>query len=423
MSAHFCRAGCLPHQQIAFYALDGILQIASEAVLDQEKWTHFQQETLYPFFVIFHNQPLQITRHRVVECLAIFLSDDRQVQDGWNVLLDFFENAARAEDKWIVTQTYQLLDQNFPTIPAKFNDKLVCVLLVYATQTIEPAIQEPSMAYGVSVAMKINPVPRSLLTMVSNVLNASDNSTVILFASKLIFMLIAKFTLRWESIENEIVLPLFASSRVFLQVPLINDLFHTLFPAMGEKVLSLLPKLPGMIAALNDVTVMELFVTEVCAVFERKNPNCQRVAVAILVQVMLGPAATPTILGLAIQRVRVYSVVSVAVERAVDLKSVDLIVKGIPLVIETGLEREKKRTSEIVIEVLTFANSGVKQGLQMVEQIEKLLDEYGINFLREKGSEFQLCLFSFFLNDSLPIRKVVRAIATKTQALFRVIDS
>jgi hypothetical protein len=178
-----------------------------------------------------------------------------------------------------------------------------------------------------------------------------------------------------------------------------------------------------MIAALNNVTGMELFAKEMCSVFETKNANCQKVAVEILVQVMLGPAATPTILGLVIQRVRVYSVLSVAVEMAVNLKSIDLIEEGMPLVIETGLENEKKRTSEIIIEVLTFANSGVKQGLQLVEQIHMLLEEHGIDFLREQGSEFQLCLFGFFLNDSLPIRKVARAIATNTQSLFRVKDS
>jgi hypothetical protein len=184
------------HEQINFCALDGLLQIASKLIFDQEKWTHFQQETLYPFFVIVHNQTLQITRRRVVKCLTTFLSDNHRVQDGWNVLLDFFEKAARAEDKWIMTQTYQILNQNFPTIPAKFNDKLVCVLLVYATQIMEHTIQESSMAYGISIAMKIEPVPRSLLTMFSNVLNTSDNSTVILFPSKLMFMLIPKLTLR-----------------------------------------------------------------------------------------------------------------------------------------------------------------------------------------------------------------------------------
>jgi hypothetical protein len=59
----------------------------------------------------------------------------------------------------------------------------------------------------------------------------------------------------------------------------------------------------------------------------------------------------------------------------------------------------------------------------LVEQIQRLLEKHGIDFLREQGAEFQLCLFGFFLNDSLQIRKVVKAIATKTQSLFSVKDS
>jgi hypothetical protein len=409
----------MPHQDITLFSVNGLYEIASKVVLDQEKWTHFQQETFFPFFVIFHNQTFPVARRRVVECLSSLAGDDPPVESGWSVLLDLFEDAARDDDDWIVAKTYQILDSNFVTIPSKFGEKLLCVLFVYATQSLKIEIQEPAMASAMSIAMQIELIPSSVPTMVSAVLTTSENENVIRFASELLFRLIPKLSLDWGLIENELILPLFATSDVFLQVSLVKDLFHTLFPAVGEKILSFLRRLSDMLVALNDSSVVAVVTRELCRLFEHQNEKCQEVAVQLLLAIIrAGP--TLAILEMAIDGVHVYSVLSVAVETAVKLESMDLVIKGLPLVIETGIEKEKTRTAEIVIRVLDFANAAGQQGIRIVELVYQMLERFGTAFLVEKRREFQIGLFAFYLNDARDARRVVREIALKTQELFNV---
>jgi hypothetical protein len=212
---------------------------------------------------------------------------------------------------------------------------------------------------------------------------------------------------------------LFATSDVFLQVSLIKDLFHTLFPAVGEKILSLLRRLSEMLVALNDSSVVELVTRELCRLFDNRNGKCQEVAVQLLTAIIRG-GPTPAILEMAIDCVHVYAVLSVAVETAVKLESIDLVIKGLPLVIETGIEKEKVRTAEIVIRVLEFANGAGQQGIRIVELVQQMLEKFGVGFLVGKRRELQVGLFAFYLNDTGDVRRVVREIALRTQELFNV---
>jgi hypothetical protein len=232
-------------------------------------------------------------------------------------------------------------------------------------------------------------------------------------------MLIPKLANEWDVIENEVILPLFATSSLRLHSTLIRELFQTLLPVNGEKVLSSLPRLSRMLIALHDVEVLGFLAREVSGLWSSKLTGAQQIATLIALEIVESPSATSQVVEIIQCRIRCHSVLSACIERATGFQATGLVVNGLPLLFQAGIDNEKEKTAEIVIKVLELANSvAPAEGARLVDLGRQLLDTYGYDFLRGQRTKFQKCLFDFFLNDTHGVRKTVRDIALASQSLF-----
>jgi hypothetical protein len=420
LSDHFCRATCLPHLEIAVFALEGLRQFCLEIIQDQDKWHNFQCETLAPFLVTLQNQTIPAVKRAVLESLQTFVVPSVPVDDGWQTLLDLFEIAAYDTDRQIVLAAWRLLESNLASIPGQFNEKLVIVLLVYATRELDSVIEKTAMAYIVSVADKIEPLTMEMWTRISIVLTASCNLAVIQLASNLVFMLIPKLQMEWEAIETQVILPLFATSSDELETILLNGLFHTLLPVVGEKVLPVVGKVSHLLIDLNQV--LPLLTEEICALTLHEGDSYKQTCVEIASAIVSSAAAEENVVDIALDRAgRYFPVVSECVKKALVFDSLRLILKGLPLLIELGAQADHVQTSEILIAILKFANELPGTGSsRLLPLICDLLEQNGYAFLAERRLEFQRILFEFFTHESRDVRALIKRMAIASQPLFKL---
>jgi hypothetical protein len=231
-------------------------------------------------------------------------------------------------------------------------------------------------------------------------------------------MLIPKVAAEWDVIETEVILPLFATSSLRLHSTLIRELFQTLLPAIGEKVLSSLPRLSRMLLALHDVEVLGFFAHEISGLWGRGSAS-QQIATPIALEIVGSQSATPEVVEIVLCRVRCHSVISACVERAVGFRAPTIVISGLPMLFQEVGDGEQERTADIVIQVLGLCNAiAPAEGIKIAELAAQLLGTYGYDFLNGQRVKFQQCLFEFYLNDSHGIRTIVREIARASQNLF-----
>jgi hypothetical protein len=422
LSSHFCRAACLPHLEIASFGLRGLRGLCGEIARHEDKWQHFQQEIISPFLVTLQNQTIPGVRRCVLDCLAGFVTPAVAIDSGWQTLLELFEIAAYDSDRQIVLKAYQIIESNLATIPPFLNEKLVVVLLVYAIREKDAEIAKTAMAYVVSIADKIEPFTAELWTRISVVLTESRNAGVIQLASNLVFMLVPKLPMGWPEVESQMVLPLFATSNDQLEGILLNGLFHTLLPLVRAKALSVVTRVSMLLIDLNQADVLPLLTEEICALPRYDGEEFTAVCVRIASAIVKSAAADEKVVEIALDRANKYfEVVSECVVKALALRAMPLILKGLPMLVELGVQSgdNQVRTSEIVIQAIMFANRAKGPASRpLLPLICDLLDDNGYLFLRERRIEFQAALFEFFTNEAPELRALVKKIALASQCLF-----
>lgn len=235
IQANFCRIGCVPHEHVAVVGINRLHKVVVNISKNEEKWKHFQYEIIAPFQIMFANQPLKRPRQCIVKMLTEFIRTDVRIDVAWDVILDIFEAAAKDDDEQIVSSTYKILEEYVCNIPERFNAKLVIVMLNYAEQTVIGGIKGAAMACVTSIGMHIEPVQPRLVSMILTVLLETKDSDVIVFATKLVFMLFPKLTMDWATVELEYITPLFATSNNSLLMALMNELFDGFLADCSDK--------------------------------------------------------------------------------------------------------------------------------------------------------------------------------------------
>lgn len=421
LSSHFCRVGCIPHEELAMYTIDGLRQVVQNISQDQDKWHHFQRESLNPFFVIYQNQSLEGARKYTVQCLSQFVGQV-PLSTAWDVLLDMFEPASRDSIAYIVETTFQILEAHIATIPVAYHTKLVNDLLLYSKQKVVPSINPQSMAYAVTFALKLEPTSLALFQSVNNALK-SCTPEVLPFASNLYFSLIPRInqSVSWEVLEEEHIMPLFTSAKKILQLNLIQNICLNLIPIFPVSI-SLIPRVTTATLEIGDTEELVELARDLVQL--SKNEQFQKPALDQLILLLNNNTIKIEVIRAALEgfdeSVTFFDAIDICVQQAINFNSLDILFLGLTKIFAIKAEEKIDRLAEIVISTLSFLNiQKDHKTSQVITYISKELSERKYSFLKEKRFEFNSVLIQFYMNESLEIRSIIKDIAQDSQFLFK----
>ncbi|XP_015595288.1 brefeldin A-inhibited guanine nucleotide-exchange protein 1 isoform X2 [Cephus cinctus] len=134
---HFDRVGCSPRQDISFFAVDSLRQLATKFIEKGEFANfRFQKEFLRPFEHIMKKNRSPIIRDMVVRCVAqIVHSQAPNIRSGWKNIFSVFHHAASDRDESVVELAFsmtgkiinELYAEDFSIMVDSFQDAVKCL--------------------------------------------------------------------------------------------------------------------------------------------------------------------------------------------------------------------------------------------------------------------------------------------------------
>lgn len=134
---HFDRVGCSPRQNISFFAVDSLRQLATKFIEKGEFANfRFQKEFLRPFEHIMKKNRSPVIRDMVVRCVAqIVNSQAPNIRSGWKNIFSVFHHAASDRDESVVdlafTMTGKIINdlyaKDFSIMVDSFQDAVKCL--------------------------------------------------------------------------------------------------------------------------------------------------------------------------------------------------------------------------------------------------------------------------------------------------------
>jgi len=134
---HFNVVGCSNIQDISFFAVDSLRQLATKFIEKGELANfHFQKEFLRPFEHIMKNNKCGTIRDMVVRCVAQMVhSQSLNIKSGWTNVFSVFHLAAADQDENIVELAFQttgkivteLFENHFHDMVDSFQDSIKCL--------------------------------------------------------------------------------------------------------------------------------------------------------------------------------------------------------------------------------------------------------------------------------------------------------
>ncbi|KZC08824.1 Brefeldin A-inhibited guanine nucleotide-exchange protein 2 [Dufourea novaeangliae] len=134
---HFDRVGCSPRQEIAFFAVDSLRQLATKFIEKGEFANfRFQKDFLRPFEHIMKKNRSPVIRDMVVRCVAqIVHSQAPNIRSGWKNIFSVFHHAASDRDEAVVELAFsmtgkiinELYAEDFSIMVDSFQDAVKCL--------------------------------------------------------------------------------------------------------------------------------------------------------------------------------------------------------------------------------------------------------------------------------------------------------
>lgn len=134
---HFDRVGCSPRQDISFFAVDSLRQLATKFIEKGEFANfRFQKDFLRPFEHIMKKNRSPIIRDMVVRCVAqIVHSQAPNIRSGWKNIFSVFHHAASDRDESVVELAFsmtgkiinELYAEDFSIMVDSFQDAVKCL--------------------------------------------------------------------------------------------------------------------------------------------------------------------------------------------------------------------------------------------------------------------------------------------------------
>lgn len=134
---HFNKVGCNPNEEISFFAIDSLRQLAMKFIEKGEFANfRFQKDFLRPFEFIMKKNRSPPIRDMVVRCVAQMVnSQASNVKSGWKNIFSVFHLAASDQDESIVELAFQttsniiscIFEKYFSAIIDSFQDAVKCL--------------------------------------------------------------------------------------------------------------------------------------------------------------------------------------------------------------------------------------------------------------------------------------------------------
>ncbi|XP_023318748.1 brefeldin A-inhibited guanine nucleotide-exchange protein 1 isoform X2 [Trichogramma pretiosum] len=134
---HFDRVGCSPRQEISFFAVDSLRQLATKFIEKGEFANfRFQKDFLRPFEHIMKKNRSTVIRDMVVRCVAqIVHSQAPNIRSGWKNIFSVFHHAASDRDEAVVDLAFsmtgkiinELYAKDFSIMVDSFQDSVKCL--------------------------------------------------------------------------------------------------------------------------------------------------------------------------------------------------------------------------------------------------------------------------------------------------------
>ena len=137
LGEHFNMVGCSKTQDISFFAVDSLRQLAQKFIEKGELPNfHFQKDFLRPFEHIMKNNKSGAVRDMVVRCVQNMVhKQGHNIKSGWTNIFSVFHLAAADTDENIVELAFQTtakivtedFEQHFHHILDSFQDSIKCL--------------------------------------------------------------------------------------------------------------------------------------------------------------------------------------------------------------------------------------------------------------------------------------------------------
>ncbi|CAD5111922.1 DgyrCDS1182 [Dimorphilus gyrociliatus] len=134
---HFNKVGCNPNEEISFFAIDSLRQLAMKFIEKGEFANfRFQKDFLRPFEYIMKKNRSPPIRDMVVRCVAQMVNSQAcNVKSGWKNIFSVFHLAASDQDESIVELAFQttsniiscIFEKYFSAIIDSFQDAVKCL--------------------------------------------------------------------------------------------------------------------------------------------------------------------------------------------------------------------------------------------------------------------------------------------------------
>lgn len=167
---HFNRAGCNPIDEIAFFSVDSLRQLAIKFLEKGEFASfRFQKDFLKPFEVIMKKNQSYAIRDMCVQCIAQMVKSQAQnLKSGWKNIFSVFHLAASSYDDRIVSLSFetlneiirQIADKYFLSILDSFTDAIKC-LSEFACNPTQPDISIEAIGLIRQCALFVADRPRA----------------------------------------------------------------------------------------------------------------------------------------------------------------------------------------------------------------------------------------------------------------------
>ncbi|CAB3369386.1 Hypothetical predicted protein [Cloeon dipterum] len=134
---HFDRVGCSMNEEIAFFAVDSLRQLATKFIEKGEFANfRFQKDFLRPFETIAKKNRSATIKDMVVRCITQMVqSQAHNIRSGWKNIFSVFHLAAADHDESLVELAFvttgkiinNLYEQQFPVMIDSFQDAVKCL--------------------------------------------------------------------------------------------------------------------------------------------------------------------------------------------------------------------------------------------------------------------------------------------------------
>lgn len=146
---HFNKAGCNPNEEVAFFSVDSLRQLAMK-FLEKGEFANFrfQKDFLKPFEHIMKRNNSYTIKDMVVQCIAqMCKSQAHNIKSGWKNIFSVFHIAASTNDERIVSLAFEtvsdiirnIAEKYFLSILDSFQDAIKC-LSEFACNSSSPDI-------------------------------------------------------------------------------------------------------------------------------------------------------------------------------------------------------------------------------------------------------------------------------------------